>query len=136
MKLSGMDYEIRYKSSSSNNAVDALSRRGQVGLNVLTTTATAPELIEEVKNSWAIPGGYSRIIEVLKAGQDCKHFSLDQGLLRRKGKCVIGPSVELRRKLLGLYHNGVLGEYSEAHATNRKVSSVFYWPKLEKDVRK
>ena len=36
---------------------------------------------------------------------------------------------------MNLYHDGVLGGHSGVHTTYKKLSSVFYWPKLEKDVR-
>ena len=130
-----MDYEITYKSGKNNAAADALSRRTQESLNSLITTVTTPELVEEIKESWNLQDGYSRIVALLQSGKECKHFSLEQGILRRKGRCVIGPSVDLRRKLLSMYHDGVLGGHSGAQATYKKLGSVFYWPKLEKDVR-
>ena len=104
-------------------------------LNVLISTVTSPELLKELKESWEMIGGYTDTIKALQAGHGYKHFTYDQGLLRRKGRCVVGPSSELRRKLLRLYHDGVLRGHSGAHTTYKKISLVFYWPKLEKDVR-
>lgn len=37
------------------------------------------------------------------------HFSWKDEILRRKGKVVLGPNIEVKRKLHELYNNGILG---------------------------
>ena len=63
-KLLGMDYEIRYRSGKSNVAADALSRYNP-GLNTMITSVTTPELVEELRMSWSLPEGYSKLISQL-----------------------------------------------------------------------
>src|SRR5262249_27526762 len=119
-KLLGMDFEIRYKSGRTNVAADALSRCTQLGLNSIITTVTTPELVEELKKSWFMTEEYAKILAQLQSGAECKNFTFDQGILRRKGRCMVGTSVNLRRKLLSMYHDGVLGGHSGAQATYKK----------------
>ena len=109
-----MDYEIKYRCRKSNVAADALSQCTQMGLSMLTAAVTTPKLVEELRKSWSLPEGYAKLISQLLEGMECKHFTYEQEILRRKGKYVVGPSVELRRKLLSMYHDGVLGRYSGA----------------------
>lgn len=98
-------------------------------------SATMPEVMKEVEASWLLLGGYDQVIMKLQEDKIMGKFTYDKGVLRRKGKIVVGPSKELRVKLLNIYHGGVLGGHSVTQSTYKRIASIFYWPKLEKYIR-
>nr|GEU51042.1 hypothetical protein [Tanacetum cinerariifolium]GEV58634.1 hypothetical protein [Tanacetum cinerariifolium] len=56
-------------------------------------------------------------------------------ILKRKGKVVVGNDPELRKELVQHFHDEVIGGHSVAHATMKKLGSLFYWKGLKKMVK-
>lgn len=94
--LLGLDFEIQYKKGRSNVATDALSKVHESSLNSLTTVLTTTDFSDELQASWALPGGYKSILDKLKVGTSCKHFTLVDRVLRKKERVVVGPQLELK----------------------------------------
>lgn len=62
-------------------------------------------------------------------------YSLASGILRYKGKILIGQDTSLRTQLLANFHKSALGGHSGERATYQRLKLVFYWPKLHKNVK-
>jgi len=56
-------------------------------------------------------------------------------MLYRKGKLVVGAVDALRQQLLQLFHDSATGGHSGVRVTKKRMSSIFYWKGLTKDVR-
>ncbi|GJY70597.1 putative mitochondrial protein [Tanacetum coccineum] len=63
------------------------------------------------------------------------HFSLNykgnkynwiDGVLKRKGKVVVGGDEELRKNLIKYFHNEAIESHSGVHVNTKKLSAVFY----------
>ncbi|KAI3756033.1 hypothetical protein L1987_55845 [Smallanthus sonchifolius] len=64
------------------------------------------------------------------------HFHLVQGLLKRKGKLVVGNDDVLRLDIIHQCHDSYLGGHSGFHATLQRLKSMFYcWKGQNKTVR-
>ena len=131
-----MDYEIHYRSGVSNKAADALSRVAVTNLNSLVhSVTTAPDLLAEVQGSIQTHRDYQTITQRLLKGDVVPNYTLEQGILKRKGRVVVGPDKELKKRLMALYHDGVLGGHSGSQATFKRLISMYYWPGMEQYVR-
>nr|GEV09935.1 hypothetical protein [Tanacetum cinerariifolium] len=101
-KLLGYDYEIEYKKGSENVVVDALSRMDSSGeiLQIYVSSVLSGVWNKGNKYSWT------------------------GGILKRKGKVVIGNDLELRKKLVQHFHDEAIGGHSSAHVTMKKVEEM------------
>lgn len=65
-------------------------------------------LTHKLKESYQLDGldpNTDVLVDSLQHGQHIEHFALQDGLLRRKGKLVIGPDDELKLAILQWLHN-------------------------------
>lgn len=69
-------------------------------------------------------------------GEGCfdSKYTLDNDLLKKKPRLMVGLDLECKRKLLSLYHEGVMEEHSGSQATYKRLHSVFHWLSIERDV--
>ncbi|KAJ7946901.1 Ty3/gypsy retrotransposon protein [Quillaja saponaria] len=61
--------------------------------------------------------------------------NIQQDQLRRKGRLVVGADEVLRKELLELFHSSPGGGHSGMYATSKRISGIFYWKGLQKEVR-
>ncbi|GKE25699.1 putative mitochondrial protein, partial [Tanacetum coccineum] len=104
-KLLGYDYKISYKKGNENVVADVLSRVNQSG-----------ELLQ---------------ITVYKGNK----YSWTDGVLKRKGRVVVGNDLELRKELIKYFHNEAIGGHSRVYVSTKKLNAVFYWKGLKKMVK-
>ena len=76
------------------------------------------------------------ILEKLTVG-GCKAegYVLKDGLLRYKGRVVVGNNAELKRNILQSLHESPLGGHSGIQNTYLRVKQLFYWPQLKRAVK-
>ncbi|GJX36860.1 ty3-gypsy retrotransposon protein [Tanacetum coccineum] len=78
------------------------------------------------------------IIEIDASSQDpllhSKYKWINQQL-RKKNKLVIGNCPVLKAKLFKWLHNSPQGGHSGVQATCKRITTLFYWPKLKKTIR-
>ena len=99
-KLLGLDYTIVYKKGKDNTAADALSRVASAHLLALTLSTLDTELLAKIKDSWTQDQQLQQIIADLTASPPSHpKFTWSQGLLKRKGRLLVGSDVALRQHL-------------------------------------
>jgi transposase InsO family protein len=64
------------------------------------------------------------------------NYTLNHGILRYKGKIVVGDSSELRISIITNFHSTALGGHSREHATYKRIKLLFHWVGLKRDVIK
>jgi hypothetical protein len=70
-------------------------------------------------------------MQELAIAQNSHHnYTLQQGILRYKGKIYIGNTTDLRSKIFDTFHSSLFGGHSGAKVTLKKIQQSFYWPKL------
>lgn len=99
-KLMGFDYEIQYKSGKENIAADALSRVQGAELLTMVVSALSSDLTELLKASYALDDHLMELITQLQQVPSVGHYTFSVGLLKRKGKLVVGPDVNLKNKVI------------------------------------
>lgn len=60
-------------------------------------------------------------------GQSVEHYTLHNGLIRYKGKIVIGNKPQLHNKLIAAMHDSAVGGHSDILVTIRKLKQLFHW---------
>nr|CAD1837126.1 unnamed protein product [Ananas comosus var. bracteatus] len=89
-KLMGYDYELVYKNGRENVVADALSRAP----SLQAISAIHTDLLEQIKLSWNQDDRIKKILaDKQRGGHSGSHYTWTQGLLKRKGKLVVGPSL-------------------------------------------
>lgn len=134
-KLLGYDYKIIYKKGVENVAADALSRIPGTDLLTMTLSSILSELLEKIKNNWQTDPTCVQLIQHLDQGKELLRFTWKEGLLRRKGRMVVGADEGLRNEILVLFHASALGGHSGVTATLQRINSLIYWKGLKKHVR-
>ena len=71
----------------------------------------------------------------LSNGQTHPKYQWAQGLLYRKGKLVVENHPSLQKQIIQLFHDAPLGGHSGIKVTKRKLSTLFNWKGVSKDVR-
>ncbi|KAK9676740.1 hypothetical protein RND81_11G097100 [Saponaria officinalis] len=103
-------------------------------MNTLVTQVRG-DILEKVCKSWE-DAEVAQLIAQLQSGTlQATKFNWENGKLTRKGRLVVGPDPELRKEILTFMHASSFGEHSGVHATYKRVTPLFYWKKMKKDIR-
>ena len=63
------------------------------------------------------------------------NYTLQDGLIRYKGRIWVGNDAALRLKLVQAMHASAVGGHSGVPVTYRRIKQHFYWPGLKAEVR-
>lgn len=94
----GYSYEIQYKNGKDSAAADALSRVCGAEILCLAISSIESTLLDDIQKSWQLDSTLQHYIQQLPLGVVVPHFSWIHQQLRRKGKLVAGPDMDLRKK--------------------------------------
>ncbi|TYK13876.1 Ty3/gypsy retrotransposon protein [Cucumis melo var. makuwa] len=133
-KLLGYSFEVVYQPGLENKAADALSR--------ITPTArlnqiTAPAMIdvEIIKEETRHDPALQEIIRLIEEqGMEIPHYTLQQGVLKFKGRLVVSSKSTLLPTILHTYHDSVFGGHSGFLRTYKRLTGEIYWKGMKKDV--
>ncbi|XP_050942184.1 transposon Tf2-1 polyprotein isoform X1 [Cucumis melo] len=133
-KLLGYSFEVVYQPGLENKAADALSR--------ITPTAqlnqiTAPALIdvEILKEETRQDPALREIIRLIEEqGMEIPHYTLQQGVLKFKGRLVVSNKSTLLPTILHTYHDSVFGGHSGFLRTYKRLAGEIYWKGMKRDV--
>jgi hypothetical protein len=67
-------------------------------------------------------------------GPDAQGFTLQQGLIRYKGKLWVADNSALRTKIINAFHATAVGGHSGIQATFQRVKALFHWKGMKVDV--
>ena len=135
-KLMAFDFEITYKKGVENVVADALSRVHSSEVFCMAITSVSTDLYPLVQATWTSDPQLKAIIDELQQDpQMNSKYSWIGDQLRRKGRLVVGNDQNLRLQIVHLFHDSSSGGHSGIHATYKRLSSLFYWPNMEKQIR-
>jgi hypothetical protein len=120
-KLIGLQFQFKYKKGVENNAADALSRVGYL----METSVCQPAWVQEVVNSYTTDPDMIELLQQLAIqSPDSKGHSLHQGLIKFKGRLVIGNNLALQTKLIATLHDTAVGGHSGIQATYQRAKKL------------
>ena len=90
--------------------------------------------IQERAHAWSCLT-LQQVQNQLQQGQPVSHYTIQDGLLRKKGRLVIGPDLSLRTQLLQWVHDSPFGGHSGRDATLKRLKSLFWWRGMTKAVQ-
>lgn len=134
-KLMGFSYEIQYKSGKENIAADALSRVQGSEILYSAISVVASDLETLIKASYMLDNTLLPFLQSAQQTSVNTDYSVVDGVIRRKGKIVVGPDSNLRSKIIGWLHSAPESGHFGRELTIRRVRGIFYWKGLTKDVR-
>jgi hypothetical protein len=135
-KLLGLQYKIVYKKGVENGAADALSPRPPAGLEVFSASTAAPQWLSEVIQSYNKDPKATKLLTELSVQVSPQGpYSLQQGLIRYKGRVWVGDNVLIQRQIMSALHDSPLGGHSGFPVTYRRIKQIFAWPRLKQSVR-
>ncbi|KAM3328785.1 hypothetical protein ACQJBY_026108 [Aegilops geniculata] len=108
-KLLGLQFSIKYRKGSENNAADSLSRVGHL-LQMNALSNCQPEWAQEILSSYDMDSEATESLAQLAVkSPDARGYSLDKGLIRYHGRLYIGNQLSLQTKLLSALHDSPVG---------------------------
>lgn len=132
VQADGVPIWNKYWKGQENTAADALSRVIGAELLALTITAINTNLLDLIKSSYTQDQHLLQVLDQLQQGQVVGKYNLQDGLLQKKGKLVIGPDEELRSQILTWMHDSPTGGNSGREATLKRVQILFHWKGMTK----
>lgn len=135
-KLMGFDYEIVYRSGRENTTTDALSRVSGAELLSMSLSVVNTDLSDRIKASYEADPVLKIILEQLSSQQQVPQFALQDGLLRKKGRILVGNDINLRAQLIQWHHCAPESGHTGRDATLKRIKQLFYWRGMSKAVAK
>ena len=136
-KLLGLSYEIQYKKGRENVVADALSRRASSEEGDCTAlVCVIPEWIQEVIGSYKGDTQTQDLIRQLLLAPDSQpDFTYQDGVVRYKGRILVGSEGNVRRKIIAAVHDSQLGGHSGIQASYLRAKQLFHWPGMHRDIK-
>jgi hypothetical protein len=141
-KLIGYDFIIEYKKGQENCVADALSRKFEAGpatvaLSLSLISFPTPTWVDDLKASYEQDPETQCIFLSLQQGIPNSHgFSLQQGLLLKKGRLWVVRKSPFKLQLLAFVHSNLTVGHSGYHKTVHHAKANFYWRGMRQDIRR
>ena len=102
----------------------------------LTTLTPNTDLMEKITLSWPQDILLQQIIRDIQfMASTYRHYTWHQGIMRRKGRLVVGKDAVLKRDIILWLHSTVVDGHSGRDTTLKKLQAIFYWKGMTKNVK-
>lgn len=122
---------------STNNAVDALSRREDENVGQLSAiSASTPMWLHQIAKGYEQDSFSSQLLAQLAIDAAAReHYSLKDGLIRYKGRIWVGDNSKLQKQLIHELHSNPVGGHSGFPVTYRRIKHLFAWQGMKKQIQ-
>jgi hypothetical protein len=135
-KLMGLQYTVQYKKGIHNGAADALSRKPPDSSTLFAISTLKPAWLSSVADSYATDDHAQHLLQKLALDpKSVDAYTIDQGILRHKGRIYVGADAALQQRLISAFHDSPQGGHSGFPVTYRRISSLFSWPGMKTKIR-
>lgn len=126
VKLLGLQYKMVYKKGAENRVADALSRKDTLADVVMAVSSSTPKWLEILTEAYLEDEQTKTLFaELAVTGSNGKGFSLQNGLIRYKGRIWLGNHSTAHVAVLKALRDSGLGGHSGITATYNKVKALF-----------
>jgi len=134
IKLMDLNFKIQYKKGTTNQTADALSRC-QSTTELMAISQVIPSWLENLQEGYhSDPETMQLLTELAVSSENSKGYSLQNGIIRYKGRVWIGHNTLAQNHILQALHSSGVGGHSGIHATYHRVKALFAWPHLKASV--
>jgi hypothetical protein len=134
-KLMGFQYKIMYKKGVTNRAADALSRRPMPCENFAMSTLQ-PNWLETIVDRYQTHEKAKQLMELSVQGFNDSVFSLQDEVIRYKGRIWLGNNKEAHRAIMLALHSSAMGGHSGQQATYTRLKQLFYWSGMKQEIQR
>jgi len=124
-QLLGLQYRIVYKKGVDNGAADALSRVPVAQCAAMSVCQPA-WLLEVLQSYDSDPVTQELLAKLSDTSVSTPNYTLQDGLIRYKGRIWVGNDAALRLKLVQALHANAVGGHSGVPVTYRRIKKHFY----------
>lgn len=136
-KLMGMEYEIQYKKGKDNSVANAFSRASHGELLQLSVSTISSDLWSLIKQEYVEDPKMVELVQLVQQHpREYPKYNWTEGVLRRKGKIVVGSALQTKQIILDWLHASPVGGHSGIRATEKHIKGMFYWKHMWTDVKK
>jgi hypothetical protein len=133
-KLVGLPFRFQFKKGAANKAADALSRVGHM-FSLQAVSTAQPVWLQEVLNSYVVDVAAQLLLQKLAIDPTAEPpYSLENGLIKYKGKIWVGSNAGLQTKLIEAFHSSPIGGHSGIQASYQRVKKLFHWTGIKEAV--
>lgn len=105
----GLQFQIVYKKGVENRVANVLSRVGAM-MELVVISEVQPVWIQEILNSYVTYVESQELItQLLVHSPNEQGYSLQQGIIKKGAKILIGSNSTLRTKLISVLHDSAMG---------------------------
>lgn len=134
-KLLGYTFDIHYKPGPTNKIADALSRQNAMEMECNSMATVCGLKWEFVQKFIDKDETIQKLISQLQKGESVpKWFTLENNVLKYKGRVVIPSKSELTSRLLKEYHDSPVGGHAGDFKTYQRMAAEWYWMGMRKDI--
>lgn len=131
-KLMGLSYKICYKKGIENRVVDALSRvSNNPSQGLLAIYTLQPVWLQELVDAYSTDPMTTNILSTLAVNNPSGHFSLQQGIIKYKGKIWVGNIKSIQNKILQSLHASPIRGHSGFPVTYKRIKTLFAQPSMK-----
>lgn len=133
----GLNYKICYKQGIENKAVDALFRVPPGPHQEVLAVSTLQAIwLKELVDEYASNANTAKLLTDLAVQSPSGHFSLQDGVIKYKGRVWVGHNSAIQLKIVQSLHSSPVGGYSSFPATYRRIKELFAWPRMKNMIKK
>ncbi|KAH9646382.1 hypothetical protein KPL70_024860 [Citrus sinensis] len=142
-KLLGYHFRVEYKPGRTNSAADALSRVHEVDVpelydhypaTMLLASCPIPEFLSILRAENQSLPDLLALHQKYSSGSVMYPYSVSDGILRFKNRFFISSHSVLKPSLLQEFHATPVAGHAGVKRTLVRLSTLFYWPNMRKDV--
>jgi hypothetical protein len=91
-----------------------------------------PAWISDITASYDGDENCTKLLQALAIDQNSQpNYSLQNGILRYKGRIYVGSGNDMKSKLFSSFHSSAFGGHSGNRVTHHRLKQLFYWPKFK-----
>lgn len=120
-----------------DRAADALSRVPPGPHQEILVVSTLQAVwLQELVDAYPSNPHTAKLLTTLAVQKEFGHFSLQDGVIRYKGRVWVGHCLPVQLQILQSLHSGPLGGHSGFPATYRRIKELFAWPRMKGMIKK